>query len=177
MFYEIFYPKEMREVIADLRAKGDLNERSINLYKRDLNILFLIYLLFLCSVFLFDPKDVTLQFLIVIMFVISMIATSRSKYYCNMKPYIYGNKKEGYALQDQKMSFGNTTFIKEKKTDRVYKIYLGSVHGAVKAPNAGDHVIFYGSDQFKYAMPCNYSFLEDFCLSLSISKGNLNESN
>ena len=36
MIAALFYPKELKEVIADLRAKGDLNERAL----RNFNFLF-----------------------------------------------------------------------------------------------------------------------------------------
>lgn len=176
VFYEIFYPKEMREVIADLRAKGDLNDCAMASVRYDLNICLLFFAVVLGGMLLFDYDNLHMTPLISLMFLVVMIIMTWSKYFRNMKPYLIGMKRSGVVVEDSSIYFGVVVFVKEKFNDTRFKIYLGSVYGKVVPPDIGEEISFFASDNgSKYAMPCSSIYMDEYCLSLKLIEGNKNE--
>lgn len=92
MIAELFYPKELKEIIADLRAEDDLNEEALRHYDGVTKIYLLIVLVSIVVVLYIDGMGIPFACLSVVApFLI--FHEGRERFESCYKPYITGTKK------------------------------------------------------------------------------------
>jgi hypothetical protein len=175
MIAEIFYPKELKDIIADLRAKDDLNEEALHFYNFYGFKIAAIFLVISCFLILVDERLVGISVLILIP-VFCMIDL-RSFYFKSFAAYLYGTKKSG-VLKKNKLTFhgracGRVFFCQESNNLNSDLVIIGliytprkDVYYASRYPAIGDTVYYYHSN--KGAMPCFHNIMRKYCLSKSM---------
>jgi hypothetical protein len=89
---ELFYPKELKNIIADLRAKGDLREVPLNILKKEIGFVLFVMFVVVILAFATDGVFAGSSLAIVFVFFISMhIKATINRFMA----YTNGNKHQG----------------------------------------------------------------------------------
>ena len=179
MIAELFYPKELKDVVADLCAKGDLNEKALknlNAQTVPFSILFLIFTGVLVAAY----GLLGFSFLLIIapVFISTEFILIRRSYFKNMAPYLLGEKKRGIIVDSY---YINPRFptrvikVKSQETGKIIKISPGAIwskRSGHSAPRVGEAINFYEGNNKKYGVvPDCRSVKECFCLMRSLVEG------
>ena len=78
MIAELFYPKELKDIIADLRAKDDLNEEALNNVRKEIERLLrahsILFILLICICYYASINgDLQSSTILVVVFILSFI--------------------------------------------------------------------------------------------------------
>ena len=97
MIAELFYPKELKKTIADLRAKDDLNEEALRRVNHDImkkyTVILCIFIVLLTSAFWAEVFSFFSLILGLVLATGSFILNFTNKY---TLPYTIGSKVDGY---------------------------------------------------------------------------------
>tara|TARA_B100001989_G_C24514389_1_gene452283 strand:+ start:401 stop:943 length:543 start_codon:yes stop_codon:yes gene_type:complete len=175
MLAALFYPKELKEVIEDLRENNDLNMKALNnIHSQLVPILFfgLIWAIILVSLGLWGlvaliPFSVLLGLLF--MFVL------RNAYENNYAPYLFGQKRQGIVAKSYDVNLWHPMRIivlNDKETSKEVRIAPGAIwskKSGNSAPALGDDITYFCYDRKKHRhMPDDPMVMQYFCLSKSL---------
>lgn len=179
MLYEIFYPKEMKRIINDLREKDDLNEGAAAHINKIIRVFLILFLALCLLIIVSEGLDGVLKVLILsIVCAVFLRFLIDHNFYKNMAPYLLGELKEGVIIDCKKYTYGFNptplfaTTIKEIDKDRVFTIRLAKENQSSQIfeklqPN--DSFLFYGSENGRVGkMPAIKSIMDLHCLSASV---------
>lgn len=111
---ELFYPRELKEMIAELRAQDDLNEAAIGTINK---MICGITLVFLSFVILFYLSNVLfMSFLFLILLVVGLLHETKTLYIQKIRPYQVSVSVEAEVFQVWSrwpLTFEYRVFIKE----------------------------------------------------------------
>lgn len=119
MIAELFYPKELKEIIAELRAKDDLNEKALD-HLNDYPLL-LLWAYILIYVFRLENNHLSGDFLylvfIAIVWIFSVWITVRIHFFDKMAAYVLGEKRKGAVFSKIKHSIRGWVYYKFEFVD------------------------------------------------------------
>ncbi len=179
MIAELFYPKELKEIIADLRAKVDLNEGALANLNMNVYVCIFFNLLFIgISFYLFDwnlaALIATASVLINILFIYWVV---KRVFFQKMAAYVYGQKVMATVIKScatgvGPRSSGSMLVYSEELKKEVVVGPLAKTDLRIKYPKKGDTVLVYYSnlEKFNSVIGIKY-FEENYCLSNSILQG------
>ncbi len=164
MIAELFYPKELKEIIRDLEAKNNLRREPLKKLNKELNYMFSqICLLLLCT--LFSGTIIEMLFYILFYVILSYILVKDRMH--KLKSYIYGKKENGTIIQIKHAYFRNTIIRVSRLSDgnniRLNRLDLliKDFHGV----QVGKDISFYETaEKFILPMPDITIVKEYYCL-------------
>jgi hypothetical protein len=171
---ELLYPRELREVIADLRAKGDLNERALKQLNKGIYFAAGMSCIWIVTFFYYMSLWSALYFSIAVtcLLVFDYYRQGDDYFY----PYINGLRGKAVVKSVRAgipIFLNNRLICKDLPTaERVEIAQLGDAFfGEYGIPRKGD-VLFYFQDSERRhkAMPDIQAIKEKFCLSKSAVK-------
>lgn len=178
---EIFYPKELKDVIADLRAKDDLNEEALGVL-RSSPFVFLIVLgtsCFLMSVG--AMSNVLLVFVVILIHLFLayiLIVIDIKSSLARMETYLYGDVRRGIIVAYH--SFPQLPMKKIKVMDMVSKekVFIGPFYqwnDEKNMPQKGTEITYYSRGKStRCNMPDCIEIKKKYCLLKSMLREELN---
>ncbi len=175
MIAELFYPKELKDIIADLRAKDDLNEEALRQIKGNALLFFLIGAVVIPPVYYFKGYDHT-QVALGIFFLLGYVWTVRHSSKMMAIPYTLGRVVLGKIEWITFGKNGNPSQLKgwhfiysfeNSKKDKVKKRFFVMPEYMVSpAPQKGDDIeIYVHPENEKFHAPFIPKTFEKLCLS------------
>ena len=165
MIAELFYPKKLKEVIADLRAKDDLNELALKEIKRKIYIELIISLIIILM-FIMDGN--ILFSLLVFTFTLLIWKYEMYGYYRDfLEPYLKGEKVSGIIIKINNNPYFGTSIKCQDNKGNLYKLTPVRYKRYTKSYSLkkGQEILFFckGSDETSMIdlKPIN----QKFCLS------------
>ncbi len=136
---ELFYPKELKEIIADLCAKDDLNEAALKILNKNINLALIFWALIVWAAYL--GKSYTVFSILLIALPVIFWSSYKRWFEHYMRPYIKGKKATG-VVSDIKYYRHSIEyyFNVERKTYKMPKI---SCWQKVTRPQIGDSMTVY----------------------------------
>lgn len=175
MIAELFYPRELKEIITDLRAKGDLNEEA----KKNINCFFYkcVALEFFGSLILsviFLNQDFAFIVLFFCILFFGFIYFDFQKYIeRKIFPYL-SNSRKNLKILRMKSYRGGAVLVCEDSDKKIYRSPLLRELWRLKNLNEGFVIAcFISKLDPKIFMPDEESIKRKFCLSKSILKGKM----
>ncbi len=165
MIAEIFYPKELKEVIADLRTKNDLNELALKEIKRKIYIELTISLIIILM-FIMDGN--ILSSLLIFTFTLLIWKYEMYGYYSDfLDPYLKGERVSGRIIKiNNNPYFG--TFIKcQDNKGNLYKLTPVRYKWYIKSYSLkkGQDIVFFYKGNDETSMIDLKPINQKFCLS------------
>ncbi|MGH1456336.1 MAG: hypothetical protein ACRBDI_06110 [Alphaproteobacteria bacterium] len=179
MVTEIFYPRELKEAVADLRAKDDLNEKIL-FSTINANVLLYICLWMSSALLIFLLiSDLTVAFVIILITALIFAVTcfydiknhiARILVYCN------GEVRNGSVLSVSTYpgsgAFTAYAIIKDDETGKIIKlgVFVGW-HKTKSFPVKNSKIKYFSvGDLPVQNMPCAKDIMDKYCLSLEFLK-------
>lgn len=177
MIVELFYPRELKEIIADLRAKDDLNEKPLDILNNYLGLLLMVFIFFYILRPSFDHVSGHFLYLIlmVVLWVLSVWITIRVHFFDKMAAYILGHKRKGAVFKKLHHWVKGFEFYKFEIVDieapEVLKTGKISIEHANLFPKENELIIYYYNlNKKKYKpMPDIKEIKAQYCLSKSMA--------
>lgn len=174
MFAELFYPKELKEVIADLRAKGDLNEVALKTMQK--NFLYACYplpiinILMLAPLFFVENLSYTvpvLYFVVSLFYIPFLYYRIWITYY---EPFVNGMLNFGY-VKNVHVWFNGDRRVYLIDTDLGAKAQLRITWPCpIKVPKAHQKLEFYTSTR-GHSVLASEDYMKMYCLQKSLLTG------
>lgn len=178
---ELFYPKELKEIVADLRAKDDLNELALKSLKFDL---YTFYMLWLIGVFIaFYNLEFELAAQLSVSGILLLVLFSRwiirNRFYTCMAAYLFGEEMDAVVMQLYRRS--GTHLTRDVNDVKVYvhrlntALRIGTLQRMTNLdiyPKKDEKLTIFVSRQKKYKPVLGTEFYrKHHCLSNAIIKG------
>ncbi len=164
MIAELFYPKELKKRIADLRKNNDLNEKALRNLNRPIysGILISIFM----NVFLSYYGSLYASLIFPILLILSTWLEAKHIYNFSMLPYLGSDSKTSRILKIQGVHVLATRLeLEEEGTKELYIIKPTSEWLKVGIPKVGDRMEIFINPRFPgFAMPNNAHFKEKYSL-------------
>jgi hypothetical protein len=170
MIAELFWPKEMRELVAKLRAEDKLNEQALKSYNGTVYISLFVFVL--CSVLLFDSSNL-LALILVIIFVIAFYWTIRHEFKKSWQPYTRGEcLKAKVTMSGENRSFWvypriqkvYAVLVSNSKVGVVINAYIDAGYREGELPDCGEVMGVWVDSATEYAMPDIDYIKRKYCL-------------
>lgn len=169
MIAELFYPKELRDAIADLRAKDDLNEHALYEINRQINICILA-LIFLIMV-LFYTDNIEWGWFCILLSPFLCFFEARRIFYSYSAVYLRGVRKVGTLWDVQHRVASNQKLIYQDIDGEICKRtpLLNQNNYKQPLPKRGFGISYYYDPKGVYkAMPNLWFVKIKHCLSKSM---------
>ena len=168
MITEWFYPKELKEIIADLEAQGNLRREPLKPLNTSTHVMCILALIMAITIYFNDGIIAALITIISFYAITAFIVRYQFKY---LKAYIYGEKQKVIIKKIKANEFGraipNSNIYCERLSDGV-KITIPSVNNTglkTMKLNIGDEINIYYSDTHKMHAVINSDlFKKEYCL-------------
>lgn len=163
MIAELFYPKQLKRVVSDLRARGDLNERALEKINRlCFSYIFLTVLLVFSSYLIFENIWTTLIIVIFAPFFISWDINREFRQ--KFAPYVLGKKIKSLFVKKSSFRYGNKFYF--SNLGKTKKFITAELKERVDDNYEIKNQNIYLHDD-KYIMPDFKSIKNTYCLSKS----------
>lgn len=178
---ELFYPEELKEIIADLRAKDDLNKLALKSLNFDL---YTCYVLWLIGVFIaFYNLEFELAAQLSVSGILLLVLFSRwiirYRFHTSMAAYLFGEEMDAVVIQIYRRRPNELT-----KVVNDVKVYVHRINTALRIgtlqrmtnldiyPKKDEELTIFFSTQKKYKPVLGTEFYrKHHCLSNAILKG------
>ncbi|MGH1378507.1 MAG: hypothetical protein ACRBB3_06765 [Alphaproteobacteria bacterium] len=175
MIAELFYPKELKEIIADLRAKDNLNEEALKGIRRQPLVFAVLWLFIVCLVYFATPLDFigTLKFSIGLAVLgVLLVWGSVCSVFSRMKAYLTGEKYQGYVLGIYSLPPSSSVKVKIQNKNSNQIAFIGPFvqwHRTKECPQIGEKIYYYSiGKRMRHNMPNRIEIKEKYCLSKSM---------
>jgi len=180
LFFLIFYPKELREVIVDLREKNDLNKRAL---KGFYTVIILAVFWTICILLMLDDLlngyGAGVLIIVLCLFFVLTRLSIRYTFYKYHLAYLSGQKVRGIIEKVYfKGIYSSKKYLKIRNCETNDLITMGPLLAWVKCPKRllkGDVIHYYEMDSKGKAMPDEFEIKIKNCLSKSKIKEKRNE--
>lgn len=181
MITEVFFPRELKQTILELKHKNNLNNIAYNTISRQ-PILFLA-LWFVFSIVVVVAGGVEGLVISIVMFLLILLLQPialRHTYRKQMASYIIGQKKSAVVVDVyyiQPTLPGKCLKVHCHDDNTIVKVgpytqWTNRKHRGPKGPSKGDPIEIFVSNDCRYrSVPNNYEIKSLFCLSKSIVEG------
>ena len=162
MISTLFYPKELKDIIADLKAKDDLNEDALKSYRNAGLYQYWPVFAFLLYILGFFVRGYLIGAIIVLVALYILFRMFYKRLWVvNFKPYVFGYKSCAIVHKSTYSLNGDLTYHFEGEPD--HKMHFTLIK-ALKYSN-GEKVEYFVFGN--YAVPINVDYMALFCLSKS----------
>lgn len=173
MIAELFYPKELKQVIADLRAKDDLNEEALKSLNTNV-YLFYVPFVFIGILILASYLIVGTRVLIPVVFwggvLCSLPVVFWRVWKVYYRPYVEGEKVEGRIMEINYSRNGSRVLhirnISNQSMDKIHQTFL---HG--KCASGKDDIVEYFVAGDTFATLHDFELMKKYSLKQSMLKG------
>ena len=171
MIAELFYPRELKEIIAELRAKNDLNEES------ELNLRRFFYHNFfglnvsISAIVLFTEEFLYFFILLLIPFVLKF----EGKRHINRKlmPFVRGRRETLTMVRSWISMIAVKLVLEDDDGNRYVAPHITDKFRKEERKGKGDRVICYiSANNPRLCFPAFPRFMRKYCLSKSIIREN-----
>lgn len=177
MIAEWFYPKELKEIIADLRAKDDLNEQALKVLEHS-PIVSLLLFGFVFVVIFFNVLPnwpviiITGAVCIVLGFVLMILTILAS--WSRMRAYLRGKRNEGTVIGVYAVGLTSMVRIRLQNEYDSRRILVGDyVEWNIKKkehPRKGERIYYFSDgNNMRNNMPDRLEIKIKYCLSKSMA--------
>ena len=171
MLAELFYPKELKKIIADLRAENDLNEEAYSLLQYQI-YLRLILMPLLAILFFYHLKQHEAS-IVAIILLLGIWYDMHRYYKSYIGSYILGQRKEALVIKQVPMTFLRKKILAEDITTGK-NIVIGPLREFwknPKCPQSGTKIFYYQDNQEHFKPMPDIDFIKKrYCLSNSSVK-------
>ena len=177
MIAELLYPKELKEIIADLRAKDDLNEKAISNLNRQVKVILLLYLIFVLMIIILEGIiGIIIVLVLSPLFAFLLHFLARNIFTKCMAPYLYGDIKEGLIINVGKRTYYGFNLtptyiisIQNNETQNLSIIKFSQGYGDNKfwhIPKINQEITYFNTENRRYGiMPAYKNLMSIYCLS------------
>jgi|GEM_PF-3291537 len=180
MIAELFYPKELKEVIADLRAKDDLNGEALRTLNWPIDViifpLFVVNIFFLFKQIHAPTVGYEVPIFNALLLVVYMPFYVRGLWRTYHASYIFGKKTKGTISNITFFVAGITYF--DVTNNQTYENHRVCTAGPITfrhppyLTKIGDKISYYLMDNKRYhPNPDIYEYMKKHCLKTSLLKG------
>jgi hypothetical protein len=174
MIAELFYPKELKEIIADLRAKGDLNEEAVKAIRYTPYVFGALWLVVFVIIFISDPGLKLTVFLGAggLLLAAFFAWLTNQTTFTRMKSYLYGTREKGKVLGIYSAYPASAIKIKIQNittSDVVYTGVFTQWYHTKECPKCGEEIYYYSiGKRIRHNMPDRTEVKILYCLSKRI---------
>jgi len=187
MIAELFYPKELKQVIADLRAKDDLNEEALKHFNWPIHkvlwpiFLLIIFVLFGKTILKLQIGAVFPLFILIFLFVYVYFYI-RGRWKTFFASYIFGHRTKGVfesaRLHVLSAPSGQTRISVMNSETKERHLVCWAPDGFVApdyTPKKGQEISYYlTSDDSLCPNPAMFEYMKKYCFSKSKLQGERN---
>lgn len=178
MIAELFYPNELKKIIRDLEAEGNLRREPLDMLNKFINIMFVFAVII--ALLSFQDGGVILSLIFLLLFIVINIIVVRSqfKYF---EAFIYGQKQKVVVRKIKTKEFlrtiPNSNIYCERLSDGKKIIIPRISNNAIKGSgiSIGKKIVIYDTDHHAvHAIPNMDIFIKQFCLRKDFITGESN---
>lgn len=163
MIAKLFYPKELKNIITDLRAKSDLNEKAVSEIEQKIMIWMFIYVM-LCFFLFFDNLTIAFAIALVTIPILIWLDTKNSfeKY---MLPYTNGKSLSARIVNIESRAYGDIKYYVLCENKKNYTIEPLIGWRKIAYPKQNDILFIFLNPKIEgLSMPDTPYFKNKYCL-------------
>ena len=176
MITELFFPRELKNAIAELEAKNDLNKEAMRNFKQSLYPLCLLTMLLLIwtlNKWGREGDDIELSIALTFLSFLCVFWKASSLWRTFYAAYLTGEKRTGTVKKVRYRPYYTLSLdVLSSNASGIHSIYM-PLSSKVCLPRVEQDISYYLSENQKYGpVPLVSPYMKKRCLSLSILKEN-----